>query len=92
VIGGDLGDRGGEDRREVFPVVARQPAEQRAAEAVRVPGDSVGADPWKQIDSVPRMPAPSSSTAAPGTAPTKSSFGRPGVPALVARLMCTPGL
>ncbi len=30
------------------------------------------------------MPAPSTSTAAPGTAPTKSSFSRPTWPALVA--------
>jgi len=42
------------------------------------------ATPWRQIASVPGIPAPSSSTAAPGTAPTKSSFGLPTWPGLLA--------
>jgi hypothetical protein len=40
----DLVNRGGEDGREVLAVVMREPAEQRAAEPVRVPGDTVSAD------------------------------------------------
>ena len=43
------------------------------------------ATPWRQISSMPEMPAPSSRTTAVGTAATKSSFAQPGLPGLVAR-------
>lgn len=50
MIGGYLADRGGEDRREVSPVLTRWPAEQRAAETVRIPGHTVRADRLGSLD------------------------------------------